>query len=287
MLFPSRQTLEGIASPATPSSIILAMDWLVDEIILLALCLPLALAEPLSANAVVGVLAAIVVTSVAELASSKWARLSALSAYLVGAVFFSSLAVMLPMVAYQCVRQPYPAFRAAWLVAVFGSYLVLGVSPALPSLLLCTVATVLSVRTARNAAERRVLRLARDGVREQLLDAKCISDNSQDLVACADDECELCDAVEEAAGRLGMQAALSLQDASSTAPVSASSLINCLTEREQAIAGLVAEGLDNKEIAAELYLGEGTVRNHISSILQKCHLKNRTQVAIMYLRETL
>ena len=38
-----------------------------------------------------------------------------------------------------------------------------------------------------------------------------------------------------------------------------------LTERESAIVELVAEGLDNKEIAARLYLSEGTVRNHISS----------------------
>ncbi len=43
--------------------------------------------------------------------------------------------------------------------------------------------------------------------------------------------------------------------------------------------GLVAEGLDNKEIAARLYLSEGTVRNHISAILQKLALKNRTQLA--------
>ena len=45
-----------------------------------------------------------------------------------------------------------------------------------------------------------------------------------------------------------------------------------LTERESAIVELVAEGLDNKEIAARLYLSEGTVRNHISAILQKLDL---------------
>ena len=47
---------------------------------------------------------------------------------------------------------------------------------------------------------------------------------------------------------------------------------------------LVAEGLDNKEISARLYLSEGTVRNHISSVLQKLALKNRTQLAIAYYR---
>ena len=46
----------------------------------------------------------------------------------------------------------------------------------------------------------------------------------------------------------------------------------------------VAEGLDNKGIAAALYISEGTVRNHISAILQKLQLKNRTQLAIAYYR---
>ncbi|WP_165246703.1 response regulator [Adlercreutzia sp. ZJ141] len=55
-----------------------------------------------------------------------------------------------------------------------------------------------------------------------------------------------------------------------------------LTERECAIVEKIAEGLDNRQIATALYLGEGTVRNHISVILQKLTLKNRTQIAIFY-----
>ena len=50
------------------------------------------------------------------------------------------------------------------------------------------------------------------------------------------------------------------------------------------VAELIARGLDNKEIAATAYMGEGTVRNHISSILAKMGLRNRTQIAIAYLR---
>ena len=56
----------------------------------------------------------------------------------------------------------------------------------------------------------------------------------------------------------------------------------CLTEREYEVARLVAEGLDNREIAATAYLSEGTVRNNISSILSKKNLKNRTQIAVTY-----
>mgnify|MGYP000886696406 CR=1 FL=1 len=57
-----------------------------------------------------------------------------------------------------------------------------------------------------------------------------------------------------------------------------------LTDREFEVAELIARGLDNKEIAAAAYMGEGTVRNHISSILAKMGLRNRTQIAIAYLR---
>ncbi len=53
-----------------------------------------------------------------------------------------------------------------------------------------------------------------------------------------------------------------------------------LTERERAVVSLIAEGKDNREIASELHLSEGTVRNHISMILAKLALKNRTQIAV-------
>ena len=57
-----------------------------------------------------------------------------------------------------------------------------------------------------------------------------------------------------------------------------------LTDREYEVVQLIAEGLDNKQIAAAACMGEGTVRNHISSILSKLDLKNRTQIAIAYIR---
>lgn len=58
----------------------------------------------------------------------------------------------------------------------------------------------------------------------------------------------------------------------------------CLTEREYEVVRLIAQGLDNRQIAVEAYMGEGTVRNHISTILTKLGLRNRTQIAIAYLR---
>ena len=44
--------------------------------------------------------------------------------------------------------------------------------------------------------------------------------------------------------------------------------------------GLVSKGLSNKEIAAELFLTEGSVRNYLSSVLKKLDLRDRTQLAI-------
>ncbi|MBE5939697.1 MAG: response regulator transcription factor [Lachnospiraceae bacterium] len=55
-----------------------------------------------------------------------------------------------------------------------------------------------------------------------------------------------------------------------------------LTDKEFDIIRLVADGLNNKEIAAEMFFGEGTVRNYISTILEKLELRDRTQLACFY-----
>ncbi|MBN1991816.1 MAG: response regulator transcription factor [Anaerolineae bacterium] len=60
-----------------------------------------------------------------------------------------------------------------------------------------------------------------------------------------------------------------------------------LTGREVDILKLVARGLTNQEIAAELVLSEWTVRTHVRNILDKLHLANRTQAALYALREGL
>jgi NarL family two-component system response regulator LiaR len=60
-----------------------------------------------------------------------------------------------------------------------------------------------------------------------------------------------------------------------------------LTERELEILKLVAQGLPNLEIAERLVISERTVRTHVSNILSKLHLANRTQAALYALREGL
>ena len=57
-----------------------------------------------------------------------------------------------------------------------------------------------------------------------------------------------------------------------------------ITEKERAVMKLVADGKSNKEIAGEMFLSEGTIRNYISGILDKLNLRDRTQLAVFYLR---
>jgi DNA-binding NarL/FixJ family response regulator len=55
-----------------------------------------------------------------------------------------------------------------------------------------------------------------------------------------------------------------------------------ISGKEQEIIALVAKGMNNREIAESLFLSEGTVRNYLSSILDKLDLRDRTQLAVFY-----
>ena len=60
-----------------------------------------------------------------------------------------------------------------------------------------------------------------------------------------------------------------------------------LTEREVDVLRLIARGLNNSEIAARLHLSDGTVRNHVSAILAKLEVADRTQAAVIAIQHGL
>jgi len=60
-----------------------------------------------------------------------------------------------------------------------------------------------------------------------------------------------------------------------------------LTEREMEVLRLVAQGLNNRDIAKELFISENTVKNHIRNILEKLHLHSRMEAVVYAVREKL
>lgn len=70
-----------------------------------------------------------------------------------------------------------------------------------------------------------------------------------------------------------------------TDPAAVDDVTATLTERQSAIADLVAEGLSNSEIAARLFLSQATVKGHLTVILRQLGLRDRTQLAIVMHRD--
>ena len=75
-----------------------------------------------------------------------------------------------------------------------------------------------------------------------------------------------------------------LDNAAAAAPaVAEPAATDALTEREAAVLELIAKGQGNRQIAAALFLAEGTVKNHVSRIMQKLHANTRTELAVLVL----
>ncbi len=63
------------------------------------------------------------------------------------------------------------------------------------------------------------------------------------------------------------------------------SMAETLNDKEERILSLIAEGKSNKQIAAAVFLAEGTVKNYVSRIMEKLHAKTRTELAVMSVRQ--
>jgi NarL family two-component system response regulator LiaR len=99
---------------------------------------------------------------------------------------------------------------------------------------------------------------------------------------------ELADAVRKAARGEAMLhphvAARLVQELHGASP-DAALLYSSLSERERGVLRLIADGLSNAEIAETLIIGERTVKSHVTNILAKLHVADRTQAAIYAWRE--
>ena len=78
-----------------------------------------------------------------------------------------------------------------------------------------------------------------------------------------------------------------LRQVSSHRSQPASNITADLTEREIAVLRLIAKGLNNKDISEQLFLSEGTIRNHVSAILAKLGVSDRTQAAVIAIQHGL
>ncbi len=243
-----------------------------DEISILFLCALAALFVGGSPFIIAGFLAAVVLVCVCWLAKAPAAH-AAQWLFCVAAMLFHPLTCFLPVVAYLSMHERAWTLRLPWLASLgvtacaslafafnggsgfLGAALSDLAAPAVQLVVvavLCAIATVLAVRDVRESSERRGLRFACDDLRERNIALQA---------------------------KLNAAAATDNDQQSHEAEV-----FSDLTERELAVVRLVAEGMDNREIAASLFLSEGTVRNHISSVLAKKQLSNRTQIAVAYYR---
>lgn len=87
--------------------------------------------------------------------------------------------------------------------------------------------------------------------------------------------------------QLATRRAAAPQSVTAPPPVVEDEPLERLTDREEEVLKLLAEGLANKEIAQQLSLSEGTVKNHISAILTKLHANDRTQAVLTALKRGL
>lgn len=91
--------------------------------------------------------------------------------------------------------------------------------------------------------------------------------------------------IRESGSRFGE--AVRNREAAFHSAAASSPLADSLTPRELDVIRCVVSGMDNKEIAASLFLAEGTVRNNISRLLEKLQLKDRTQLAVFAIKNNL
>ncbi len=275
------------------------MERIIDKAIVFSCCLmaaAVAMAQTMPENTpnasfalVAMTLLAIVSTALCETARDA-ARYLAPLTYCAATCFVPAGTFFLPLAAYDFMRCIHEASPARFLIASAAFALVAGTVREPHGVLalfalVCATATgvVLSARTNKLIARWRIGHHTRDALRARALALQAENASLAEELAEteAEREAQLARSagIEAVGGRDGEDGVKG--DGARNPPLRPAAFAH-LTEREYEVAVLVSQGLDNREIAACAYMSEGTVRNHISSILAKMHLKNRTQIAVAY-----
>lgn len=256
------------------------MERIVDIVLVLVGC-ALALATSgglVSVSAVAGaapvlcLLFAVIAVFGCEWASTRW-RVLGLLAYCALAACVPDGLYMLPAAAYELcrfVRESLP-WRAAPLavLAPVASAVAVHRVPAttlLVVMVLTALTVLVSLRTSALLAQRSLCHRTRDDLRGREL-------SGADGHAKRETDVRVAPRSDRVAA--SVPAPINLEERCREA-------FSQLTDREYEVVRLIAEGLDNHEIAAAAFISEGTVRNRISSALQKTGCKNRTQLAVAW-----
>lgn len=84
----------------------------------------------------------------------------------------------------------------------------------------------------------------------------------------------------------GVMAAKMIEEFNHNASGAASDSIDSLTEREQQVLDLVAQGLTNQEIGLQLHLTENTIKKYLHNVMEKLHLNNRVEAALYAVKQS-
>lgn len=235
------------------------MSRLVDSVAVWVVCVAFMAMRGAGPFSIVGILVALIVICACQVTHRANVRTVILACFVAACALWHPLFSFLPVAACLCMFERSPYVRALWLIGWLVGCAQHAFFYAVIVLVLCAVGGVLAWRTSLDSAAWQGMRASRDVAREQMIG---LAERNRAIQ-------------HELEGR-------ALPHEAPHKEAAADPLVG-LTERERQIATLVAEGLDNRAIADQLFLSEGTVRNNISSILQKKQLKNRTQLAVLCL----
>lgn len=227
------------------------MGKFVNTIAIWMVCIVFSVAFGIYEFSVVGVLASLICACACLLVPSGPVRATLLCVLVLLCAIAAPVTPFLPVAACLCAFERRRALQLAWTLGWIGAFARMGLD-SIMLLVLCLACVLIAWAASSEAFAKAGALNARDGMREMMLSMGG-----------------------ERVGDPGAAATERLEPQPDP--------FEDLTERERQVAELVAQGLDNRQIAAELYLSEGTVRNNISVILAKKHLQNRTQLAILAL----